>query len=269
MSADKSYKAKITINPDYQTNDNLRDFLSDITDRFANDGKTLYNKRNVIKSFAIDESDNILNDVIVKKYKSPNIIQRIGYSFFRPSKAKRAFNNATILRQRDIDTPLELAYIEYWKDGFIGDTYFISASDYAPAIKSRLHDLEDFDQVLAKDFAEFAAELHLKGILHHDLNQTNVQYHILDNGHYAFSVIDINRMKVYPIGEEIPIKDCFDNLTRFTYRLDLFEFVAKHYIEKRGWDSNLLGKAIEAKNKFDENRLRKKAFLAKFKSKKK
>lgn len=268
MPADKSYKAKITINPDYQTNDNLRDFLSNITDRFANEGKTLYDKRNVIKSFIVDESDNILNDVIVKKYKSPNIVQRIGYSFFRPGKAKRAFRNATILRERSIDTPLELAYIEHWKSGLIDDTYFISASDYAPPIQEKLNDLEDFDQVLAKDFAEFAAELHLKGILHHDLNQTNVQYHLLDNGYYAFSVIDINRMKVYPIGEEINIKDCFDNLTRFTRRMDLFEFVAKHYIEKRDWDSNLLEKAIRSKIKFDENRHRKKAFLAKFKSKK-
>lgn len=269
MTTKQGYKAKITINPDYASNSKLQQFLYNIEEIFPIEGRTLYNKRNVIKSFTIDESDNALTEVIVKKYKSPNIFQRIAYSFYRPSKAKRAFNNAAILRQRGIDTPLELAYIEFWEEVFINDTYFISGSDYAPPIQERLNDLEDFDQTLAKDFAEYVVQLHQKGILHHDLNQTNVLYHPQDNGHYAFSVIDINRMKIYPVGEEIPVRDCFDNLTRFTRKMDLFEFVAKHYIEKRGWNSDLLKKAIGAKLEFDEKRRRKKAFLAKFKPKKK
>lgn len=261
-------QSKIIIRQKYSNNAQLKNFVDNISDIFPTNGNTLYNKRNVIKSFVLDESDSILNDVIVKRYKRPNFFQCIAYSFFRPGKAKRAFYNSITLRERGIDTPEGLCYIEQKNFIFLKDSYFISSSDYGSPIQERLNDVEDFDKNLAKQFAEFAVLLHEKGILHHDLNQTNVLYHLSDNGHFYFSVIDTNRMTTYNEKEIIPQKECFDNLTRFTRRMDLFEFVVKNYIAKRGWDESLLSEAIDAKVKFDTNRRKKKAFLAKFKRKK-
>lgn len=261
---------KVSISPKYKDNESVKRFIETLFTIFPKEGKILYNKRNTIKSFELDSNDSVLKEVVVKRYKKPNLIQKISYSFFRGSKAKRAFNNAIELRKRGIDTPQEIAYVEEWKSGFFKYGYYISGSDNAPPIREHLIEPENFDQVMAYDFAVFAANLHKKGILHHDLNSTNVLYHHSDNEHYTFSVIDINRMDFFYNGE-VPEKEvCFDNLTRFTGRMDLFEFVLCRYIEARGWDINSsLQEAICIKNKHDEQWRKRKAFLRKFKFKKK
>lgn len=261
---------KVSFSSKYKDNQTVKEFIENLSVIFQKKGKVLYNKRNVIKSFELDVNDDVLKEVVVKRYKKPNLIQKIIYSFFRESKAKRAFNNAIELRKRGIDTPQEIAYVEEWENGFFNYGYYISGSDNASPIRECLIEPENFDQIMASDFAEFAASLHEKGILHHDLNSTNVLYHRSDNGHYTFSVIDINRMDFFYNGE-IPDKEvCFDNLTRFTGRMDLFEFVLHRYIEARGWNvSSSLQEAIRIKNKHDEQWRKRKAFLRKFKFKKK
>lgn len=261
-------KLKIKISPDYKDNKTVTDFIGGLTRTFEKKGTVLYNKRNVIKRYVIDSSDNILKEVVVKRYKYPNLVQRIAYSFFRSSKAKRAFYNAEELRHRGIDTPKEIAYIEQWGILFHYG-YYISGSDNAPPIKDELIEPENFNRTMAADFAAFAAELHKKGILHHDLNSTNVLYHPYGE-HYTFSVIDINRMDFYSDGDQIPKKECFENLTRFTGKMDLFEFVARHYAEARGWDiEKTTQDAIKQKVHHDEQWRKRKAFLRKLSFRKK
>lgn len=262
-------RMKIVISSEYKENEHLMNFVNNILSRFDKEGIILYDKRNVIKEFAIDSSDNILKTAVVKRYKFPNIIQRIVYSFFRATKARRAFNNASELRRRGIDTPREIAYIEQWNRGLFSYGYYISGSDDAPPIRDRMIEPEEFDRTMAANFAAFAARLHEKGILHHDLNSTNVLYHT-EGDHYGFSVIDINRMKFFPMGKQPSRKDCFENLTRFTGRMDLFKYVLHHYAKERNWDvESTVKEAVAVKNKHDEAWRRRKEFLRKFKPKKK
>lgn len=263
-------KVKTTIHPDYQNDRNLISFLDKLcSGLFENEGKILYNKRNVIKSFDSEAADTTLKNIVVKRYKRPNIIQRIVYSFFRPSKAKRAYHNATELRKKGIDTPHEIAFIEKWGNILFRYGYYVSGYDGASPIRDRLIEPQDFDKQMAIDFAHFAAELHQKGILHHDLNSTNVLYKEEGN-RYHFSVIDINRMKFLPEGTAPSKKDCFENLTRFTGRMDLYEFVLRNYIEKRGWNvSENIQEAINVKIRHDEQWRRRKAFFRKISFRKK
>lgn len=256
-------KTKVIISPLYSSNVKVKNFITHLPETFRHEGVMLYNKRNVIKSFILDTSDEILQSVVVKRYKRPNAIQRIAYSFFRSSKARRAFCNAAELRRRGINTPQEIAYIEQWSNALFEYGYYISGSDNAPPIREKLIDQQAFDRTMAADFAAFAAELHEKGILHHDLNSTNVLYH-LHNGHYRFSVIDINRMRFFSENTQPSKDECFNNLTRFTGRMDLFEYVLQCYAEKRGWDTETtVREAIELKNKHDEQWRRRKKFLRK------
>jgi tRNA A-37 threonylcarbamoyl transferase component Bud32 len=238
-------------------------FVRNLPELFEQSAAVLYAERNIIKRFSADESDAILNSVVVKRFKYPNLIQRIVYSFFRDSKAKRAFYNAAELLRRGVSTPVGIACIEQWKNGLFAYGYYVSGSDYAPPVREKLIEPEQFDAVMAEDFAAFAASLHAKGILHHDLNSTNVLYHS-ENERYGFSLIDINRMDFLPEGEYPSRHDCFDNLTRFTGRMDLFGYVMRHYAAKRGWDENSAVKeAVAIKNRHDEQWRRRKAFLRK------
>lgn len=123
---------KIEYNPEYKNNLKVTEFIEKLPSRFEQEGSVLFSGRNVIKSFVINPADNILKQVVVKRYKFPNAIQRIAYSFFRASKAARAFHNAAQLRTRGIDTPREIAYIEEWKSGLFTYGYFITGFDGAP-----------------------------------------------------------------------------------------------------------------------------------------
>lgn len=257
---------KIVINLQYLHNSHLKTFIENLPKLFdENDAATLYDKRNVIKSFNIDYSDNVLQSVVIKRYHCPNIFQRIAYSFFRQSKARRAYQNAETLLTRGFSTPINIAYVEQWKNGLFKYGFYLTGFDGAHPICEQLNDKEDFNKIIASDFAAFAAELHAKGILHGDLNSTNVLFHPLDNGHYSFSVIDINRMTTRPSGDFTP-NECFDNLTRFTGRMDLFEYVLKQYIIARNWDvDKCLPQAIAIKKHHDEQWRKRKAFTGKIK----
>lgn len=224
------------VSSNYINNQLVTTFIDNLFVLFEQEGVSLYNKRNVIKSFVVDPNDEILSQVVVKRYKRPMYFQRLVYSFFKKSKAERSFHNARILRERGISTPREIAYVEKWRGGLFEYGYYISASDMAFPIVDKLPNEGEFDKKMADCFAAFVAELHQKGLLHHDLNSTNVLYHLCDNkSGYWFSLIDINRMKIYSEGKTPSRKECFLNMTRFTGNMELFEYVAKSYIECRNW----------------------------------
>jgi len=239
---------KIEINSQFHQ---LRPLIDQLPEIFNTQGEIIYDERNVIKRFQID---NIT--LIVKRYRRPNIIQRIVYTFFRSSKAKRSFFNARRLLEAGVQTPVNIAYIEQYQLGLLEYCYYISDVDDAPPIRERLIEPDIFDRTMATDFACFAAELHQKGILHGDLNSTNVLYHPQPDGHFLFSVIDINRMRFYD--DFPPIQECMENLTRFTGRMDLFKFVAEQYCKHLQLPSEMVQQLIATKEKHDANWIKRK-----------
>lgn len=250
----------IEIALEYKDNKLINEFVKSIPVIFDNKGIALYDKRNIIKSFSINSLDIPFQKLVVKKFKSPNLFQSIAYSFFRSSKAVRAFNNATELRKRKINTPQEIAYIEEYQNKLLKSSYVITGFTDGQPIRDFFLQSEGFNPIVAEEFARFAVELHRKGILHHDLNSTNVLYHQSEQGNY-FSVIDINRMEFKSSREELSPAECFDNLTRFTGLMELFEYVLRHYIKYRDWNADLLEDAIQIKKNHDKQWARKKAFF--------
>lgn len=232
-----------------------------IEEMFDEIGDFVYTKRNKIK---IINAPN--GSIVVKQFKRANPWQRIAYTFFRKSKAERAFENAKQLIERGIDTPQPIAFENIKKCGLFLQGYYISAVDNNPPIQQLLKKEDGWDKELAKAFAQFVAELHEKGILHHDLNSTNVLYHRDETGKYRFSVIDINRMDFYDSIDEIGINQLLENLTRFTGNMELFEFVAREYASARNINvEEFVAKALLAKTKHDEAWRKRKAFTKKFK----
>lgn len=99
-----------------------------------------------------------------------------------------------MLRKRGFDTPHEVAYIEKKRGGLFLDGYFISTQCNYPPLSKVLWQRR-FDKHAANELAAFMVQLHEKGVLHGDLNLTNILYCTDNDGHYHFTLIDTNRSK--------------------------------------------------------------------------
>ncbi|MBR5210897.1 MAG: hypothetical protein IKV67_13715, partial [Paludibacteraceae bacterium] len=93
---------KVVINDEYKNCKELVVFLESLDTRYRQKGRTLHLDRNAVRSFAITE---LGRDVVIKRYKKPLSVQRVVYSFFRKSKAERAYYNGLKLLELGIDTP--------------------------------------------------------------------------------------------------------------------------------------------------------------------
>ncbi len=204
------------------------DFINALPARFASGGETLHDGRNTVKRFAVGDGT-----LVVKRYKRPNIVQRIAYTYFERSKARRAYDFAGILRSRGINTPHEVAYIELTRGGLLADSYFVSEECRWAPLRAAL-ERPDFDRTLASALARYLVVLHEKQIQHGDLNLGNILYTRQDDGAYDFALIDTNRSHFGPLTR----RDCLHNLLRLTYDTALMDFIARAYAAARGWDAD-------------------------------
>lgn len=239
---------KVVIHPAYQ---HLTSFIDDLPRLFDSEGTLLYQGRNVVKRYQVNGID-----LVVKRYKHPNIIQRIVYTYFRRSKAARAYGYAALLREKGIDTPHEVAYIETFKKGLFTTGYFVSLYYSYPPTSVLLNVKElnlkfsnpptsnvtttfpanqtkEFNYPLANSLAAFFVELHSKGILHGDLNLSNILYYQGKDENYHFCVIDTNRS----IFKNPTPDECLENLKRTTHRRDVLIYLVSYYAELRNWPS--------------------------------
>lgn len=215
---------KIEINPPYE---HLRQYLITIPENFESLGEVIDARRNILRE---DRMGGLT--LIIKSFKRIYLTNRIRYSFFHPSKAKRAFDNANILVERGFVTPLPVAYVEDRPNGIITESFFISEflPDYRP--------LEDIFKPFEKGFilpatevsdllkqmAHYTFQLHQKNIFHIDYTLGNILYKKTGD-QYEFALVDNNRMRFDPIDFETGIK----NMVRFWLNPDQLEVVAREY----------------------------------------
>lgn len=155
-----------------------------------------YEIRKVYRDNRNTVMDILLNGkmYVLKKYKVPNWINRIAYSFFRKSKAKRAFEYAERLLKEGVETAKPVAYIENKKNLLFEDSYFLSEYIEHPMLSDVDTLYMPGNEQLREDFITFTANLHSHNIIHKDYNAANIFYYMKD-ARYHFVLIDINRMK--------------------------------------------------------------------------
>jgi serine/threonine protein kinase len=167
-----------------------KDSLLNIETLFNSSSDIVYNKRNIIKNIKID-------DIIwsVKSFSPPKHINKIIYTFFRKSKAKRSFEYSLKISRF---VPEPLGFIEFYDRGLISNSYFISKNfDYDFTIRDILFDdLDDKKIEILQEFAKFTFSLHQEGIEHLDYSPGNILIK-RDNDSYIFKIVDINRMKFH------------------------------------------------------------------------
>ena len=244
---------KIVVSPEYQ---HLNDWVQHVPRLFAaGEGEVLYNGRNQIRLFEVDGEK-----LVVKCYKKHDIIKTLVYTFFRKNKARRSYENAMSLRQRGFQTPREVAYMECTKAGLITQVYYACAYTDSEPIRPRLIEQEPFDEALATAYACFVASLHKAGVLHRDLNPTNVLFtsthHPSPTTQYVFELIDINRMQFYD--GPVPKAECMENLTLFYWLTPAYRYILDEYARQRGWTEADVAKAIRVKERHDKRWIRRK-----------
>lgn len=239
---------KTVIHKDYP---HLSKFINSLPDNFRGKGEILHDGRNQVRRFR--EGGKW---IVVKKFKRPNIAQKIVYTFFKSSKAERAYLFAEKLRNLGINTPHEIGYIEIKRKGLLDESYFISEQCSYAAL-SQILDVEDFNREAADALAAYLATLHDKGILHGDLNLTNILYRVED-GKYEFTLIDTNRSR---FRESLGRKECIENLKRLTHERGFMEYTVSRYAGVRGWNADdTVKEVMESLSRFEEKIRRKRKF---------
>lgn len=223
--------------------------LSALADQTQPVGEVVYQKRNEVRRVTFGEQT-----FMVKRYKCPNMFQRFVYTFFRQSKAARAYRFAAIFRSLGIETPHEVAYMEKRRGGIFADSWFVSEEAKGTETHLLLREVKEFSRELADAVMAQVVDMHAKGVLHGDLNLSNFLCTETTDG-YRFSMIDTNRShfcKGWPTRRQ-----CLKNLVRLTHRRDLFEYLVGSYARQRGWDEqSTVAEALRELHHFEHRIIR-------------
>ena len=176
---------RIRIHPDFT---HYEKFIRSIPKEEYAVKEVFCNQRNTVTKVEVEG-----RTFVIKKYKVPTLLNRIVYTWFRKSKARRSFEYADRLLALGVETATPVAYIEERKGGFFNVGYFISEYLSYPILPEAKNLNKEERDVLENEFVEFTAHLHDIKIIHKDYNVKNIFYHKV-NGKYHFALVDINRM---------------------------------------------------------------------------
>jgi len=228
---------KYKINPKYETE--FKDFLLNIKEYFNQNNQTIHKARNELKIIKYNDLDTV-----VKSFKVPNILRRIYYTFFRDTKAKKSYEYSVKLKDF---TPEPIGYIEFYTNGLLDDSYFISEKfNYDFTIREPLLDdnFQRKEEILSA-FARFTYQLHEAGIFHNDYSPGNILIK-QDKDNFIFKIVDVNRMKFFNLSFEDRAKN-FSKLWASDIELDI---IGNEYIKYAKYDGiNFVKKMQEFNNK--------------------
>ena len=240
------------ISPNLLSDNTLSDFVTRLDDVFQSEGETIFNgSRNVIKRFRLSCADASCRDIVVKKFGRKDIFHQFVYSFFRRSKAERAFRNGLKLVENGCVTPCPIAFVERRCCLWLESCYYVTSYTGATSIGQFF--VGDFDRQMARTFAQFMARLHSVGIVHHDLNGSNVLVERTGDD-CVISVIDINRMTSKP-PQKLTLADCKDDYVRWGSSEDsVYPFVMREYALARGFNvDDFMAAVMRMKSQHDRS----------------
>lgn len=169
--------------------------LQNIITLFKDSDSCIHKARNIIKIIPLNNTN-----FVVKSFKIPHLLNKIVYTFFRDSKAKKSYDNTLKIEPF---APKAIGYIEFKKFGLLDESYFVSEHfEYDFTIREPLLDPKfQGREILLSEFARFSYEMHQKGIFHNDYSPGNILIK-KDGTQYIFKVVDVNRMKFFSLSPE-------------------------------------------------------------------
>lgn len=211
-------RSNIQINPNYSPKVMGALASSIATYGFPDATEIIHEGRNIIATLK-------KAGLCIKAYGIPNFVKGYYYSFFRDSKAKRAYKNAMRLLELGVSTPEPVFYIEnFTKTRRLRRSYYVCKLLMGYREIRSIEKRPDFPE-LTHALAEFLLSLHLKGIYMEDCTPGNIMFRKKDEGGYDFMLVDINRMR-------FDVKELSTLLTNFRALLNTREgtvAVAREY----------------------------------------
>lgn len=201
--------------------------------RFAQgEGQLIHDKRNQLRILPQGNEE-----VVVKSFALPNLLNRFVYALFRSSKAKRSFLYARMLRAEGFGSPRPVAYLE---ERFLGicmlRSYYVSLRSQLPYTYSDVAQ-ERLSRPLMEQFlraiGRFTARFHLAGMLHKDYNNGNLLLGLDAEDEALVELIDLNRIRFHHVGLK---EGCQNMVERLDYRPWQLELLAESYAQERGAD---------------------------------
>ena len=180
-------------------------------------------KRNVIKLFELDGKT-----INIKSFKIPNLINKIAYKYFRKSKARRSFEYATTLLEKEIGTPQPIAYFENFNWIGLNQSYYVSEHLQCDLTFRELVQIPDFPdhENILRQFTQFSFDLHQKGIEFLDHSPGNTLIKKSSNGKYDFFLVDLNRMNFH---NEMDFDARMKNLSHLTPKKEMIALMSNEY----------------------------------------
>lgn len=216
--------------PGYES---LSAFILSLPRLFDQGGRTIYKGRNELKEFQVNG-----HTLIVKSYRRPHLINRIAYTFLRPSKAARSCLYADRLTAIGVGTPAPVGYCTTGSHMLMDRSFSVSLKsacphtyrDFAapqPAVPHRKEALEAI--------AQTAARMHQAGLLHKDFSAGNILFDTgtLPAAPVRVELVDLNRMAFGPVDME---RGC-RNFERLPATEEMLAVMAGTYARARGYDA--------------------------------
>lgn len=170
------------------------------------DARDIYKGRNRVMRATVGG-----REINIKQFKIPNIINRLVYTTFRHSKARRSYENSLRLRNLGFNTPEPLGYLEIRKGPLLGKSYFISQQlENFHELRTLLPD--EHPGRLADQLAAMMARLHNYGIWVKDFSQGNVLRRLDARNNYLFFLVDLNRME-FDVSDRRKLMKNFSRIT--------------------------------------------------------
>lgn len=205
------------------------DEVENLIANFSNSGKVFGDgQRNTIKLFQLNGKT-----INIKSFKIPNLINTVAYKYFRKSKARRSFEYANILLERNIGTPQPIAFHDNYSALGLRDSYYISEHlecDLTFRELVTFPDFPDHENILRK-FTQFSFDLHEKGVefLDHSPGNTLIKKNESDN--YSFYLVDLNRMNFH---DNMSFDLRMRNLSRLTPKKEMIRIISNEYSKLSG-----------------------------------
>ena len=203
------------------------------------EGFTIHDRRNELREMSFNGVD-----MVVKRFATPNIINRIAYGLFRKSKAQRSYEYAVQLNNLSIKSPTPIAYYTERCGLFFSKSYYISQKSvcrytFYDVINNK--NLENRNLYL-KHVGVMTAKMHEAGIYPLDYSGGNILLDVID-GKVQFELVDLNRMA---FGKVDVNKGC-KGFERLNVEPEALEIMALNYARERSFD---VEKCIELVKKY-------------------
>lgn len=210
----------------------LKPFVQALRQRFrVGSGELIFMNRNEIREFHVGGED-----IIVKSFRVPNLVNRIVYGLFRKSKAERSYNYAQMLKAAGIGSPTPVGWLEQRRGFLFTYSYYASLRSTCPLSYMDVIALsrDERDEYL-RAIAATTAQMHERGWLHTDYSRGNILCGRADDGTVKVEIIDLNRIRF----REVDCRTGCRNFERLPGDDEVLTVIADEYARLRGFDAAL------------------------------